>query len=180
MHPLHIIAGHLSADPDVASLLATAVTAHLYFILIKARRTADRECILFWFNGGSGCSSFDGLMMEIDPWRVDGKGGLKMVEGGWEECTTVVYVDQPAGTGFSYTSMDRYVHELDEASRQFIEFLRNFYTIFPEYKCMDMYIGGESFARQYIPYFSDAVLKSNLNVQLHGAAIGNGWIDARR
>ncbi|THH13551.1 hypothetical protein EW146_g6685 [Bondarzewia mesenterica] len=34
--------------------------------------------------------------------------------------------------------------------------------------------------KQYIPYFSDAVLKSNLNVRLRGAAIGNGWIDARR
>lgn len=41
--------------------------------------------------GGPGCSSFDGLMMEVGPWRVDGKGGLKRVEGGWEEYTTMVY-----------------------------------------------------------------------------------------
>ena len=30
-------------------------------------------------------------MMEVGPWRVDGKGGLKQVEGGWEEYTTMVY-----------------------------------------------------------------------------------------
>ncbi len=30
-------------------------------------------------------------MIEIGPWRVDGKGGLKVVEGGWEEYTTMVY-----------------------------------------------------------------------------------------
>jgi len=30
-------------------------------------------------------------MMEIGPWRVDGKGGLKTTEGGWEEYTTMVY-----------------------------------------------------------------------------------------
>lgn len=29
--------------------------------------------------------------MEIGPWRVDGNGGLKVVEGGWEEYTTMVY-----------------------------------------------------------------------------------------
>lgn len=62
---------------------------------------------MFWFNvcriyitdtslkhviqGGPGCSSFDGLMMEVGPWRVDGKGGLKAIEGGWEEYTTMVY-----------------------------------------------------------------------------------------
>ena len=30
-------------------------------------------------------------MMEVGPWRVDGNGGLKRVEGGWEEYTTMVY-----------------------------------------------------------------------------------------
>ena len=30
-------------------------------------------------------------MMEIGPWRVDGNGGFKVVEGGWEEYTTMVY-----------------------------------------------------------------------------------------
>lgn len=29
--------------------------------------------------------------MEVGPWRVDGKGGLKAIEGGWEEYTTMVY-----------------------------------------------------------------------------------------
>lgn len=41
--------------------------------------------------GGPGCSSFDGLMMEVGPWRMDGKGGFKTMEGGWEEYTTMVY-----------------------------------------------------------------------------------------
>ena len=71
-------------------------------------------------------------MMETGPFRVDGNGGLKVVDGGWEEYTTMVFssssqssyipvlrlikssVDQPAGTGFSYTSTNRYVHELGE------------------------------------------------------------------
>lgn len=30
-------------------------------------------------------------MMEVGPWRLDGKGGLNLVEGGWEEYTTMVY-----------------------------------------------------------------------------------------
>lgn len=29
--------------------------------------------------------------MEMGPWRIDGHGGLKTVEGGWEEYTTMVY-----------------------------------------------------------------------------------------
>ena len=29
--------------------------------------------------------------METGPWRIDGKGGLKLVENGWEEYTHVIY-----------------------------------------------------------------------------------------
>ena len=94
--------------------------------------------------------------MEIGPWRIDGQGGLKTVEGGWEEYTHMVYgacasgspfttfadirfkVDQPAGTGFSYTSTDHYVHSLPQASEQLVQFLRTWYKVFPEYMAMDV------------------------------------------
>ncbi|KAI0722676.1 alpha/beta-hydrolase [Earliella scabrosa] len=178
--PLRMYAGHLSSDPDAGVASPTDVTAHLYFFMVKARRTADKERIIFWLNGGPGCSSFDGLMMEIGPWRMDGKGGLVTQVGGWEEYATVVFVDQPAGTGFSYAPSNKFDHELPEAAAHFLEFMRNFYKVFPEYKDVDAYIAGESYAGQYIPYFADAVLNSNLKIPLRGAAIGNGWTDARR
>lgn len=177
--PLTLYAGHLSSEYNLTLLNSNQVTPHLFFILVKNRRTADKERIVFWFNGGPGCSSFDGLMMEVGPWRTDGKGGFQVQEGGWEEYTTMVFVDQPAGTGFSYTSTDRYVHLMDEAQKQFLQFLQQFYSVFPEYKRMDTYFAGESFAGQWIPYFADAALSSNLDVPLKGIAIGNGWIDPK-
>jgi len=91
-HPLTIFAGHLSSDPKASKALATDVTSHLYFVLLKRRRNADKERVMFWFNGGPGCSSFDGLMMEVGPWRLDKDGkGFTVAEGGWEEYTTMVY-----------------------------------------------------------------------------------------
>lgn len=90
--------------------------------------------------GGPGCSSFDGLMLETGPFRVDENGGIKTVDGGWEEYTNMVFgmlhwydfrrrltiglygtlVDQPAGTGYSYTSTDRFVHELSDVSNDYV------------------------------------------------------------
>jgi carboxypeptidase D len=91
----------------------------------------------------------------------------------------LILVDQPAGTGYSYASTNHYVHELSEATDQFMVFLSNFYAVFPELKSMDTYISGESYAGQYIPYFAHAMLNSTLNIPFRGAAIGNGWIDGR-
>lgn len=43
--------------------------------------------------GGPGCSSFDGAMMEVGPWRWDGKSehDFWVKPGGWEEYSTIVY-----------------------------------------------------------------------------------------
>ncbi|CAG7848349.1 Pheromone-processing carboxypeptidase KEX1; AltName: Full=Carboxypeptidase D; Flags: Precursor [Serendipita indica DSM 11827] len=118
--------------------------------------------------------------MEVGPWRMDSTGELREIEGGWEEYANIVYVDQPVGTGFSYGSTDRYATELTESTPQMIEFMRNFYKVFPELAGIDTYLAGESFAGQYIPYIADAMLKaSNMPAPLRGIAIGNGWIDSR-
>ena len=48
--PLRMYAGHLSSDPDAGVNTPQDVTAHLYFFMVKARRTADKERIVFWLN----------------------------------------------------------------------------------------------------------------------------------
>ena len=42
--------GHIPSDPAEASAAPLDVTAHLFFYMVKARRTADKERIMFWFN----------------------------------------------------------------------------------------------------------------------------------
>lgn len=50
-HPLHIYAGHIESDPNVLPSDIN-VSAHLFFVLVKARKTADKERVMFWFNVG--------------------------------------------------------------------------------------------------------------------------------
>ena len=96
-------------------------------------------------------------MMETGPFGLvkldNNKLGLKEREYGWHEYANVVYVDQPVGTGYSYAQTDSYVHDISQAASQFVTFLDNFYQVFPELKNTDVYLSGESFAGQYIPYF---------------------------
>ncbi|WWC73439.1 uncharacterized protein I206_107408 [Kwoniella pini CBS 10737] len=188
-HPLNLYAGEIPSYPGEGKGGGdgdTGKDAKLFFMMAKARRSAGKQRVLFWFNGGPGCSSFDGSLMEVGPFRTvpateteSGKVEVRLAEGGWEEYATVVFIDQPPGTGFSYVPTNGYLHELDQGSAHFIKFLQNFYQIFPELEGVDTYLAGESFAGQYIPYFADAILKSSdlPNYPLKGVAIGNGWID---
>jgi carboxypeptidase D len=132
----------------------------------------------FWLNGGPGCSSMDGALLEAGPFRVNADHKVEYNNGSWHKLSDLVFVDQPAGTGFSYTK--NYRHDLDEIASDFMVFLSKYFEIFPETKSHKIYLAGESYAGQYIPYIADAILRSNerneTNYDLQGLLIGNGWI----
>ncbi|KAK0256723.1 hypothetical protein B0A54_06856 [Friedmanniomyces endolithicus] len=170
-------AGHVEITPEH--------NGNLFFWLYKNRHIANRSRIVLWLNGGPGCSSMDGAMMEIGPYRVvpDGDGQQKLVynDGSWDEFANILFVDNPVGTGFSYVDGDSYLHELDEMAKQMVVFLEKFFVMFPEHTLDDIYIAGESYAGQHIPYIARAILDRNAAKPQHvwnlsGLLIGNGWI----
>ncbi|GAA5860300.1 hypothetical protein JCM8547_003456 [Rhodosporidiobolus lusitaniae] len=172
--------GHIPSAPVKNGVKDTDSDAHLYFFMVRNRHIAETERTLLWFNGGPGCSSFDGGLMEIGPFRIlpSSGGQLKEVEGAWNEYANVIFIDQPVGTGYSYMATNSYVHELPEAAEHVVEFLWKFYRVFPEFVNHDTYIAGESYAGQYIPYIAKAILESSrIATKLKGLLIGNGWID---
>lgn len=139
--------------------------------------------LIFWLNGGPGCSSMDGALMESGPFRVNDDGKLHLNNGSWHTRGDLVFVDQPAGTGFSTVGEDKdYDDDLALVSQRFIAFLENYFTVFPEDYSKNIVISGESYAGQFIPFFADAILDYNeenpdSRFNLHSLLIGNGWID---
>ncbi|PLW21218.1 hypothetical protein PCANC_05452 [Puccinia coronata f. sp. avenae] len=176
---LILYAGHLSFSPPDVSV-EPEKDSYGFFFLNKARHIANRPVLLVWLNGGPGCSSFDGSLMEVGPLRMvpKGDGTLKEVDAAWNEYANLLFIDQPTGTGYSYGPKPNYVHELDVSSTNLVNLLARFFRIFPEYQNMDLYLCGESFAGQYIPYLAQAILDTNIITSpLKGIIIGNGWVD---
>jgi carboxypeptidase D len=93
---------------------------------------------VIWLNGGPGCSSEDGALMEIGPYRVKDKDTLEYNNGSWHEFANLLFVDNPVGTGFSYVDTNAYIHELDEMADHFIIFLEKWFKIFPQYEHDDV------------------------------------------
>ncbi|RPA81850.1 alpha/beta-hydrolase [Ascobolus immersus RN42] len=171
-----MFAGHVPVDPNGED--------NLFFWLLPSRSVVRSKKTILWLNGGPGCSSFDGALMEVGPYSLTGELSFKVNPGAWNEKANLLFVDQPVGTGFSYTEGSRYLHELDEMSTHFIAFLTGFFQSFPELEKSEIYISGESYAGQFIPYIAKAVLTRNEGRGenqapwlLKGLLIGNGWID---
>lgn len=85
--------GHIPSAPIKNGQPDTTSDAHLFFYMIRNKHIADQERTLLWFNGGPGCSSFDGAMMEVGPLRLvpGGNGKLKEVDGAWNEYANVIF-----------------------------------------------------------------------------------------
>lgn len=96
------------------------------------------------------------------------------------------------GTGFSYVQNGAYAQTLPQVGQEFVYFLREFVQAFPEYAAerhqeegpggpVDVYLAGESYAGQFVPYIADALIKSHTRAPVHlaGIAIGNGYLDPR-
>jgi carboxypeptidase C (cathepsin A) len=69
------------------------------------------------------------------------------------EVADILYLDQPVGTGFSYGANDTdLLSSMSDISREFVNFIDSFMTIYPEYKApRDIILMGESSAGKFLP-----------------------------
>ena len=132
----------------------------------------------------------DGALVESGPFRVNSEGKLYLNEGSWISKGDLLFIDQPTGTGFSVeknnggTDTSQFDVDLEKVTEHFMDFLENYFKIFPQDLSRKIIISGESYAGQYIPFFASAILNHNKFSKIDGDTydlkallIGNGWID---
>ncbi|XP_042510756.1 serine carboxypeptidase-like 40 [Macadamia integrifolia] len=171
-------AGYITVDKSAGRAL--------YYYFAEAVNNKDKKPLLLWLNGGPGCSSLAyGAMEEHGPFRVysDGKT-LYRNPYAWNREANVLYLESPAGVGFSYSNRTSdYAKSGDRRTAiDNYAFLVNWLERFPEYKTREFYISGESYAGHYVPQLAHAILQENkiakkTIINLKGLIIGNAVIN---
>lgn len=130
---------------------------HLFFWYFKAENpttTSDSEPLALWLTGGPGGSSMLGMLQELGPCLINEHGnGTVYNPYGWNKDTALIFVDQPAGVGFSYVDEGEPLpgDSFTSAADMHL-FLQLFITqVFPEHKDGPLVITGESYAVCYSP-----------------------------
>lgn len=153
------------------------------FYLFFESRNSNKDPIVIWLTGGPGCSSELAVFYENGPFSIADNMSLVWNQFGWDQASNLIYVDQPTGTGFSYSSDKRDLrHNEKGVSDDLYDFLQAFFAEHSEYAENDFYITGESYAGHYIPAFASRVHQGNkdkegIHINLKGFAIGNGLTD---
>jgi carboxypeptidase D len=185
----NIFAGLLPIDPIGNNNKEDGSRGGLSFMFFSPAE--EKDSLTIWLNGGPGCSSFDaGMMMEVGPVTTPhyraGYDRTNIIQPlvpnnySWTRVTNLLFVEQPAGVGFSHGPL---VHNEADISYDFYQFLMNFFSTFPSVRTKRLYIVGESYAGMFVPSIAQFIHQQNKKrrkdrINLSGIGLGNGWIDA--
>ncbi|KAA8546523.1 hypothetical protein F0562_002738 [Nyssa sinensis] len=153
----------------------------LFYYFVEAEEDSDHKPLTLWLNGGPGCSSIGGgAFTELGPFFPRGDGrGLRRNSKSWNKASNLLFVESPAGVGWSYSNTTSdYTCDDASAARDMLIFMMKWYQKFPELKFRDLFLTGESYAGHYIPQLAIAILDHNAHsngfkFNIKGIAIGN-------
>ena len=78
-------------------------TKQLHYLYVDSQSDPNNDPLIVWFNGGPGCSSMLGLTQEHGPYILpDGQTKFVKNEYSWNREANVIYIEAPAGVGYSY------------------------------------------------------------------------------
>jgi len=155
-------------------------TRNIHYWYIESSNNPSTDPVVFWTNGGPGCSGLLGLGTEFGPFIFEKDGILSKNPNTWNQVANILYVEQPAGVGFSYYTddSDKIVGD-DRAAVDNYQLIQEFFRRFPERVTNPFYIASESYGGHYIPHLAKEILDQNTDesINFRGFMIGNPYVD---
>ena len=74
-----------------------------HYWLVESTKDAKNDPVVFWTNGGPGCSGLLGFFTEQGPFKPQKDGKLEMNDYMWNKVANMVFIESPCGVGFSYS-----------------------------------------------------------------------------
>ncbi|KAI9448816.1 Alpha/Beta hydrolase protein [Lactarius psammicola] len=135
---------------------------HLFFWFFESRSNPSKDPLVLWINGGPGCSSSIGLLFELGPCLVTDEGRNTTINPhSWNERANIIFLDQPVGVGYSYSSDGSTVSTSPTAGLDVYAFLELFVTHFHKYAHLPFHIAAESYGGTYAPNIASVINKKN-------------------
>lgn len=176
--------GYKPCDSSVAQMsgyfdIQSSTNKHYFYWAFESRGNPLTDPVILWMTGGPGCSSGLAILVENGPCHINPDGSLYNNPYSWNNAATVIYIDQPAGVGFSYADRSGYDHNETEVAEDMYRFMQAFYTANPNLLTNPLFVYGESYGGHFAPATAHRLWQGNqqnegLHVPLTGLSVGNG------
>ncbi|WZZ42344.1 hypothetical protein YC2023_038603 [Brassica napus] len=151
-----------------------AEESQFFYYFIKSERTPAEDPLLIWLTGGPGCSSISAFLLENGPlaFNTESDSGnipsLVSTTYSWSKVANIIYLDQPVGTGFSYSRNPLANIPSDTRSAKLVpEFVHKWLAKHPEYFYNPFYVTGNSYAGKVVPAITQQSINSD-TIQTNG------------
>eukprot|EP01052_Picozoa_sp_SAG31_P033593 SAG31_NODE_3819_length_3852_cov_8.593658_1_plen_559_part_00 len=155
----------------------------LRYWLQMSERDPGTDPVVLWLNGGPGASSIMyGALTEMGQLVFNSRSlrdnrtltpKMQYNPHSWSRVASVIYLESPAGVGFSYCEYSPCNANDTTTAEDSYEFLVGFFKAFPELAANKFFLTGESYAGIYVPMLAKQIMDKG-GVNLHGIAVGNG------
>ncbi|XP_022885604.1 serine carboxypeptidase-like 18 [Olea europaea var. sylvestris] len=161
----------------------------LFYYFIESENNPQNDPLLLWITGGPGCSGLSSLVYEIGPFTFDVTNfdgnipAILLNPYSWTKVANIIFIDWPAGTGFSYANTSEGYSNSDTKSvKDNYTFLRKWLLSHPLFIKNRLYLAGESYGAKLVPLVAMEILRGNKQglepqMSLHGYIIGNALTD---
>ncbi|KAJ9561088.1 hypothetical protein OSB04_006248 [Centaurea solstitialis] len=161
----------------------------LFYYFVESEGNPEEDPLIIWLAGGPGCAALRAFFFEIGPMQfiygnyTDNVPTLQLDPNSWTKVASVIYLDAPTLTGYSYTKTSEAIRSSDTLSAsQTVEFIRKFVGNHPNYLNNPMYVTGISYSGIVIPIITEELYRGNEeglepNVNIKGYMAGNPLTD---
>ncbi|XP_037503062.1 lysosomal protective protein [Rhipicephalus sanguineus] len=161
-----------------SGFLNAADGRQLHYWFMESQRSPTDDPLLLWLTGGPGCSALSAVATELGPFRIGPLGvNVTMNPYSWNKVANIIFLEAPAGVGFSYDPTGVYVSDDTKATEDNYLALLDFFDKYPQFKRNDFYAMGDSYGGIFVSLIMQRILRNPQGLNVKGYGIGNGAVD---
>ncbi|XP_071690083.1 serine carboxypeptidase-like 13 [Rutidosis leptorrhynchoides] len=130
----------------------------LFYYFVESLRNPSEDPLLLYLTGGPGTSGLYPFLYQIGPFSIDFDNSvwdnitLVTNPDSWSKTANVIYVDLPAGVGFSYATTYEGTKSSDSIlAKHSYQFLKKWLVEHPTFLSNPLYITGISYMGMLVP-----------------------------
>jgi len=144
----------------------------IFYWFVESENDPATDPVVMWTNGGPGCSGLDGLLTEMGPFKPNEDGDLVLNEYRWNKLANMIFIEQPAGVGFSWTK-ENIIYGDGQAATDNADFIEGWLDKFENFQSSDFYIASESYGGHYMPTLTKELYSRGTVSNFKGMIVGN-------